>query len=158
MISLERDAWGTLFRDEGIPHLYFEPDPRRSAWSILNLQRKPDLVFCDSAGGEVLRIQRRVRFPARFEVIEDGDVTGLIRLRSPLRNSYRIEIGTDAGWTFRMPLFSITFHGRSDVGEEVWVRVWPGKRQWNILLQPGSNSPVLLAALSFIHREWWCYA
>ena len=158
MISLERDASGTLLRDGGIPHLHFQPDPRRSAWSVLNLRRKPDLVFCDSAGGEILRIQRRARVPAVFEMVGGKQVTGEIRLRSVLRNSYRIEISDYPGWIFTMPLFSINFRGLSDVGEEVRVQVGPAKTQWNILLQPGSDSIPLRAALAFIHREWWCYA
>jgi hypothetical protein len=158
VISSSADASGMLFREPGIPHARFEPHPSRSAYSLLNVCRKPDLVFFDPAGGEVLRVRRSSRIPANFTILVREAVVGHIERRSPLRTRYLIRIGTRT-WDFAMPLFSVTFRGSSDGGSSLWVWVGPRKQHWSILLQqPADDSIPLLGALSFIHREWWCYS
>ena len=57
-----------------------------------------------------------------------------------------------------MPLFTVYFHGESSSNSRVWVVVGPSKRQWTLLAEAGSDDERLLAALAFIHREWWCYS
>lgn len=136
----------------------FGTEPKRSAWSPLNLLRKPDFVVRDQEMREVLRIRRLSRIPSRFEVIQAGELVGTIRLRSLLRNRYTLDFREGSTWTFRMPLFSIQFYGMSTTGSRVWVIVGPGKRQWNLLMDPESDDIRLLACLAFIHREWWCYS
>jgi hypothetical protein len=133
-------------------------EPRRSPFSPLNLLRKPDFVLMDHEERVVLRIRRKSRVPPRFDMIQNGQVVGTIGLRSILRNKYAIALNAGPTWTFRMPLFTICFHGESTAESRVWVAVGPSKRQWNLLAQPGTDDVRLLAGLAFIHREWWCYS
>jgi hypothetical protein len=158
LISSNSNAEGAIFTDQGVPLARFETHPKRSAHSLLNLGNKPAFVVYDPSNCEVLRIQRVRRMPPTFQMIGDGQVLARIRLLSLLRNSFAIEPVDGARWVFRMPLFTVTFHGASSEGEEVWVQVGPGKTQWNVLLEPHRDSIPFLSALSFIHREWWCYS
>jgi hypothetical protein len=56
-----------------------------------------------------------------------------------------------------MPLFTIRFYGFSSAGPEIWVRVGRSKMEWNILIKAGVEEQPLVAALAFIHTEWWNY-
>lgn len=134
------------------------PDPSRSAHSPVNLLRKPDVVLRDATWSEVLRIVRRSRWPARFELLQAGRVVGSVERKGLFRNRYVIGLAGGSTWVFRMPLFTICFWGVSERGERLWVQVGPSKQQWNFLLEPGADDLRLIGALAFIHREWWCYS
>jgi len=136
----------------------YETQPKRSVYSPFNLLKKPDFVVADGQGQEVLRVRRSGRFPARFEMLENGQSIGKIVLRSILRNKYTIEFKDGSIWTFHMPLFTIYFSGESTVGSHVWVMVGPSKREWNLLFETGAEDKHLAFGLAFIHREWWCYS
>ena len=89
----------------------------------------------------------------------DGDnVIGRIRMSSLLRNKYAIDINGVNSWTFQMPLFTVRFRGDSNTGTDIWVVVGPSKMEWNILIRPGISDRQLVAALAFIHNEWWNYS
>ena len=79
-------------------------------------------------------------------------------MRSLFRIKYSIDIQGAGSWTFRLPLFTVQFRGDSQAGTDVWVIVGPSKMEWNILIRPGTNDLRLLAALAFIHNEWWNYS
>jgi hypothetical protein len=104
-------------------------------------------------------VVRRTSFVPSVFQIRDGDkVAGRIRMVSPIRNKYVIEIDGVNSWIFRMPLFTVRFRADSAVGTDIWVVVGPSKMEWNILVRPGISDRPLLAALSFIHNEWWNYS
>ncbi len=84
-------------------------------------------------------------------------VIGSIKMRSLFRNKYVIEIDQVNAWTFRMPLYTISFFGESDTGPEIWVVLGPSKMEWKILVKRETSEWPLLAALSFIHVEAWNY-
>ena len=137
---------------------YFRTEPCRSPVSPLNLFRRPDFVLRDVEEREVLRIRRTTRFPPCFNMIENGAVVGTVRLRSILLNKYEIVLNAGPTWTFRMPLFTIHFHGESSSNSRVWVYVGPSKMRWTLLAESGTDDVRLLAGLAFIHHEWWCYS
>ena len=149
---------GVILAKPGITRWRYETQPRRSAYSLFNLLRKPDFVLFDTQGQEILRIVRQTRFPPRFKMVARDQVVGKIALRSLLRNKYAIEFDGGPRWLFRMTLFTVYFPGVSSTGTRVWVVVGPSKRQWNVLVEPAADNVYLLAGLAFIHREWWCYA
>jgi len=76
-------------------------------------------------------------------------------MRSMFRNKYSVSIAGVNSWTFRMRLFTIRFYGVSSAGAEIWVVVGPSKMEWNILIKAGVKERPLVAALAFIHTEWW---
>jgi hypothetical protein len=69
-----------------------------------------------------------------------------------------IEIKGAGFWTFRLPLFTVRFRGDSQTGTDIWVILGPSKMEWHILIRPGISDPRLVAALAFIHNEWWNYS
>ena len=154
------DCPGAILAEPGNANVrwHCRTDPCRSPYSPLNLLRKPDFVLTDPEERVVLRIRRNSRVPPRFNMIQDGEVVGTICLRSILRNKYAIALKAGPTWTFRMPLFTVHFHGESTAESRVWVAVGPSKLQWTLLAQPGTDDLRLLAGLAFIHREWWCYS
>jgi hypothetical protein len=79
-------------------------------------------------------------------------------MRSMFRNKYSIDIVGLNSWTLRMPLFTVRFCGDSRAGSEIWVVVGPSKMEWNILIKAGIEERPLVAALAFIHNEWWNYS
>ena len=159
MIDSSADAPGTLFESTCSVLWRFRTDPRRPAWSIRNVRRKPAFIVSDSNDRELLSIRRTARLPPTFEMIQAGGVVGLIRVCSAFRNSYSIALRNGSTWRFRMPLYRIVFRGRSNTGSEVWVSVGDGgKKHWNILLGGDDDPLQVLTAIAFIHREWWCYA
>lgn len=102
---------------------------------------------------------RRASFvPPAFTMLEAEERIGRIGLTSPLRNKYSISISGEEPLTFRMPLFSVRFSGGSSVGAQVWGIVGPSKMEWNILVKPRPDDRRLVAALSFIHGEWWNFS
>jgi hypothetical protein len=96
--------------------------------------------------------------PSFFDIMEKDDVIGRIGMRSILRIKYSIEINGAGSWTFRLPLFTVRFRGDSQTGTDIWVLVGPSKMEWNILLRCGVGDRHLVAALAFIHNEWWNYS
>jgi len=96
-------------------------------------------------------------FPSVFNLLEEGNLIGTVRMSSVLRNRYSIELD-GVKWTFHMPLYTIYFSGESRTGTEVWVAMGPRESQWNILLAPGLPERSFAAILAFIHNERYFYS
>lgn len=118
---------------------------------------KADFVVTGRDNDQEVIIRRASFIPPAFNVIESGKVIGSIRMRSIFRNKYSVFIDGVNSWTFRMPLYTIRFYGESNDGAEVWVVLGPSKMVWHVLIKPGVKVWPLLAALAFIHNEWWNY-
>ena len=133
--------------------------PSGRGWA--NPFNKADFVV-EGADGQMETVIRRASFvPPVFHIMDRDRVIGRIRMISPLRNKYTIDINGVNSWTFRMPLFTILFHGDSNNSSnktEIWVAVGPSEMEWSILIRPGINDRHLISALAFIHNERWHYA
>lgn len=117
------------------------------------LFRLPDFVVYDSEKRERFRVKRVRRLPmARFIMTEDGQPICTISQRSFLLNRYRLDFTSGEKWTFSMPLFTIRFKGWSEAGDKVFVRL-ETHNSWLLQIDEGRDSPQLMAALAFIHRE-----
>jgi hypothetical protein len=135
----------------------YERRASRFGWGFGNPFRKPDFVLSEPSDKEETIIRRVSFVPPVFNIVEASAVIGTIRMLSMFRNKYSISIDGVKSWTFRMPLFTVLFFGESDAGAEIWVRVGPSVREWNILIKPGITRRPLIAALAFIHHERYFY-
>jgi hypothetical protein len=146
-ISDEQGALRWLYR--------VRDSPSGRGWA--NPFNKPDFVV-ERMDGQVEVVVRRALFvPPVFHIIDGDSVIGRIRMISPLRNRYAIDIDRVGSWTFKMPLFTVRCHGDSEAGTDIWVVIGPSQRKWCILIRPGVVDRHLVAALAFIHNEAWYY-
>lgn len=132
-------------------------------WRVKTLYSRPhypygffrlaDFVVYDKADKELLRIKRERRLPlAQFVMVENGLRVCTIRERSILLNKYTLDFTNGQRWVFRMPLFTVNFGGSSDTGATIRTRLWT-HNVWYVLIDTNADSPHLVAALAFIHRE-----
>jgi hypothetical protein len=118
------------------------------------LFRVPDFVVCDRAGKELFRIRLQRKWPlARFEMIENGSPICTFQQRSFLRNSFTFAFTDGQKWVFRMPLFTGRFGGLSETGEKIRAHSGRTHNIWYVSIDEKVDSPQLVAALAFIHRE-----
>jgi len=126
----------------------------RGSWNPFN---KPDFVIAEPEAKDEVIIRRVSFIPPVFNIIDASTIIGGIRMCSMFRNKYSISVHGVNSWTFHMPLFTIRFYGVSSAGAEIWIVVGPSKMDWNILIRAGVKERPLVAALAFIHNEWWHY-
>lgn len=139
------------------PFLYGEGDitARSSGERWRTEKRKRQFAVIDAAGNTILQIRRDKLFPPLFSLIADDEVIGTMASRPVMRNRYVVTFATGETWAFHPKLFTAYFPGESADGKKLWVTVGPSKREWSLLIQPGADDPRLVAALAFMHREWW---
>ena len=148
---------GIIVDEHGEVHLRFGRHCRRPMPSLSNPFMKRDFYVIDEAGGSELIIRRSSIVPPVFDILGPTVPIGDIRLTSPLRNRYEIAIRGGNSWTFRKHLFTVLFSGVSGASTDVWVFAGPSWMEWNILIRHGQASRPLLAALAFLHTEFWNY-
>src|SRR5579859_7275992 len=132
-------------------------------WRVKTLHTRPhypygffrlaDFVVSDETDKELFRIKLERKWSlAQFAMVENGLSICTIKLRSILRNKYSLDFSNGQSWIFRMPLFTVNFGGWSKAGEKIRVRLW-SHNVWYVLIDPKVDSPQLVVALAFIHRE-----
>jgi hypothetical protein len=122
-----------------------------------NPLKKPDFILSEPDEKNQTIIRRVSFVPSVFQILEAIEPIGTVRMLSILRNQYSISIDGVDTWTFRMPLYTIFFFGESRTRCEIWVRVGPSEKEWNILIKAGVTRRALIAALAFIHNERYFY-
>jgi hypothetical protein len=117
------------------------------------LFRLPDFVVHDKADKELFRIKLERKWSlAQFVMIENDMPICTIGQRSILRNKFTLDFANGQKWIFRMPLFTVNFGGLSETGEKIRVHVRT-HNIWYVLIDAKVDSPQLVAAVAFIHRE-----
>jgi hypothetical protein len=148
---------GNVMDENGVVRWRYGTQKKLAGYRFANPFNKPDFVIAPPDGSDEVVIRRLSFFPPVFSIVRSGKVIGSIKMRSLFRNKYVIEIDQVNAWTFRMPLYTISFFGESDTGPEIWVVLGPSKMEWKILVKRETSEWPLLAALSFIHVEAWNY-
>jgi hypothetical protein len=117
------------------------------------LFRLPDFVVNDKGEKELFRIKLERKWAlAQFVMVENGVPVCTLKQRSILRNKFRLDFSNGQKWVFREPLFTVNFGGWSETGEKIRVRL-RSHNIWYVLIDAKVDSPQLVAALAFIHRE-----
>ncbi len=117
------------------------------------LFRLPDFVVNDKSDKELFRIKLERKWSlGQFVMLEDGLPVCTINQRSFLRNKFTLNFTGGQKWVFRMPLFTVRFGGLSETGEKIRVGVRT-HNIWYVFIDANIDSPQLVAALAFIHRE-----
>jgi hypothetical protein len=144
---------GEVRDEQGTVRWRFGIRANPSNWGLGNPLKKPDFVLSEPDQKNETIIRRASFVPSVFKILEAGELIGTVRMQSVFLNQYSISIvGVDT-WTFRMPLYTIFFFGESRAGCEIWVRVGPSEKEWNLLIKAGVTRRPLVAALAFIHNE-----
>ncbi len=137
------------FRNEPLPNSLIEWLPR----PLYGLVRLPEFVVYDPDGKEVVRIRRTRRFPrAIFEMRDGKELRATIVRRHPLFSSYDIRLAGGPDWRFKLPLFTIDFFGESSIGGRLLARL-DTHNQCFMVVDTNHDSPYLIHALAFLHRE-----
>ena len=153
-----RSRTGKIWNERGDLLWHYAPRSNQLVYSLRNPFNKPDFVVFDNNEWPAVKIRRASFIPSRFQILTDEDVVGQIAMRSPLLNGYRIDVDGHATCVFRMPLFTVYFHGQSNNDMRIWVVVGPSKRQWKVLAESDLDDVRLLASLAFIHHQWYNYS
>lgn len=148
---------GKLWNEKGEIVWHYAPRRNHLGYTLGNPFKKYDFVVFDNNELPTVAIRRTSFVPSRFDILADDLVVGQIAMASPLLNRYRIDIDGLPTCDFRMPLFTVYFYGRCNDDTRVWVVVGPSKMQWNVLTESALNDVRLLAALAFIHNQWYNY-
>ncbi|HEX3890316.1 MAG TPA: hypothetical protein VHX90_05640 [Verrucomicrobiae bacterium] len=115
--------------------------------------RLPDFVIYDKTDKEIFRIKLERKWAlAQFMMLENGLSVCTINQRSIFRNKLTLNFANGQKWIFRMPLFTVRFGGLSETGEKIRVGVRT-HNIWYVSIDTNVDSPQLVAALAFIHRE-----
>ena len=151
-IALGRERYGTK---KAIFYGITTDEPTNEATLFAILSRNQ--ISCSSTIKErpAVTIRRISLVPSRFEILKDELVVGHVAMKSPLLNKYRIDIDGIATCTFRMPLFTVYFHGRVNSETKIWVVMGPFKNQWSVLTDFTIDSVPRAAVLAFIHNQWY---
>jgi len=157
-IDRGRAGGGTVRNEQGIIQWRYAFRKNANGCSLKNPFNKRDFVMAEPDGSNEVIVSRASFFPPVFNIQQGERTFGNIKLCSPLRNKYSIEIDGRGSWMFRMPLFTISFYGVSSTGADIWVVVGPSEMEWSILLKSGIKEWPLAAALAFIHNERWHYS
>lgn len=148
------EGFGNIYDSDGkvIFKLIGQDGSNRARYPYGQLRLR-DYVVSNTAGQELFRVKRIRRLPmARFVMTGNGTTACTIRQQSILLNRYLLEFANGSKWIFHMPLFTIFFRGTSADGAKVVARL-RSHNVWYVRIDDGAESPALLAALAFIHRE-----
>ena len=115
--------------------------------------RLSDFVVYDKTDKEFVRVKRERSFlAAQFVMLENGRPVCIITRQSILMNKYKLDFMGQSKWTFKMPLFTVIFRGKSDTGAQIQAHLRT-HNLWYVFIDSDADNPRLVAALAFIHRE-----
>ena len=92
----------------------------------------------------------------KYVMRRNDDAVWELSVRSVVRKRHTLRQFVGDQWTFNTPFFWWQ-HLSGTVSSAVKLvgRVGPTKRLWFMKLEPGCDTPEVLAALAFLHRSWW---
>jgi hypothetical protein len=128
----------------GTPCVYLQPGPRFVR-----------VLDGDKNNRGMIRSEG-LRALGRYVMRRDAEVVWVLTVRSVVRKRHTLcpVVGDD--WTFDTPFFWWQQPAGSVSGSPRLIgRVGPTKRLWFMMIEPGRDTPDVLAAVAFVHRKWW---
>ncbi|WP_165223273.1 hypothetical protein [Aquisphaera insulae] len=92
---------------------------------------------------------------ARYAMRRGDEVVWTLAIRSILLRRHALDIAGGESWTFETPFFNLRIRGITRGTPGLLGGVGLSKRQWCLAIEPGRDTPDLLAAIAFLHRRWW---
>jgi hypothetical protein len=139
-----------------------------------------DEVSPDSPGTLCLRLEPRFHYSPRMRVLgPDGGEHGVIRrvgpvpflsyamyrgdsrlwklsVRSVFRHRYELALAHGDPWWFDTPWFTrLKVTGNARGAPRLLGCIGPSTRYWLMRIEPGWDAFHVLAAVAFLHRQWW---
>ena len=128
----------------GTPVLHLEPS-------------RHSVLVRDVNGHERGMIRSDAIFPRlKYVMQRDGDEVWTLQARSLVLKRHALSHGSDK-WIFDTPFFWWqTLAGACDGAQRLAGSLLaPTKRIWFLWIEPGRDTHDLLAAVAFMHRNWW---
>ena len=102
----------------------------------------------------LIRTEQRFLLP-KYALYQDSIIVWTLCVRSIFRNRHTLELAKNTTWNVRTPFFSTHFEGDAQDGSRVLGRVGQRVSEWLRLVHPDRDSEPFLAALAFMHRQWY---
>jgi len=118
----------------------------------------PLVRVLDAGGREEGIIRSEGLVPGvRYAMRRNGEAVWKLSVRSIVRKRHALELANGDSWTFDTPFFWWQWHltGIAFGAPRLLGRVGPTMRLWFIYIEPGRDAFDLLAAVAFMHRQWW---
>jgi len=91
----------------------------------------------------------------KYVLRRDGEVVWTLRARSVVLKRHALE-HDHAHWIFDTPFFWWQdLAGQCEGSRRLVGKVGPTKRLWFVWVEPGKDDKDLMAAVAFMHRNWW---
>ena len=94
----------------------------------------------------------------RFVMRREGTAIWVLTVQSFVRKRHQLQIVEGNNWTFDTPFFWWNhLTGTLDGHKRLLGRVGPRKNYWGFSVDPDTETLDLLAAIAFMHWNWWCW-
>ncbi len=135
--------------NESPGELYLRLEPRS--------RRSPRMRVLDAAGREEGIIRPEGLMPGvSYAMSRDGERVWTLSVRSIVRKHHALEWANADSWTFDTPFYWWQhLSGTSQGALRLFGGVGPMAQLWLIWIEPGWDTFDMLAAVAFLHRQWW---
>ena len=117
--------------------------------------RNTRVLDADSCELGIVRSEGLVR-GFRFVMRQNADIVWSSTVRSIVRKRHSLLLAGGDAWIFDTPFFwwHHYFTGSVAGRTTLFGRIGPSKRHWGFVVEPGRETPALLAAVAFLHWKW----
>ena|SRR5438093_549380 len=104
-------------------------------------------LFTIRAEGGMLR--------SRHSLFQNESPIWRLSVRSILRRRHELQFMSGETWSLQTPFFSVFFGGTAQDESRLLGRVGRSTEEWFFLVEPGKETMELLAAIAFLHCQWY---
>ena len=147
------DGDGEIYSQENKVVWRFKMTELKQHPAEAGMVRPPIFILYDAEGKELAAISREKRLPmAQFAVTQNGSRCCTIWQRSIWFTKYEFGFDNKSNWNLYMPMFSVSGKVVSETGAVIRVQART-RREWYVRFDAGTESPPMIAALTFVVRN-----